>query len=258
MFPRFITMTRSAVRMVWTRCCKQTTTPIRFCGQNLEEIMATEISKKRHAVVWFDTNQAVSGSKGFSRPRISQEEKETQQKQVGKKWKEEKRQKIQKWSVLVRVYLWVLTSTLKRLSSCDRRLGPESLSTRIPEEKTNTCSASKIEDTRCWWRDGEDRKHRGEKKGERAQKRRKKVDKDVREEDERTRHHHRERRRSSMETVSVKRSNVKEEDVRSILKVNKTWWRHMRLKDNEPHTCIHHTWRLSELQDRHWGNLLRS
>lgn len=105
MFPRFITMTRSAVRMVWTRCCKQTTTPIRFCGQNLEEIMATEISKKRHAVVWFDTNQAVSGSKGFSRPRISQEEKETQQKQVGKKWKEEKRQKIQKWSVLVRVYL---------------------------------------------------------------------------------------------------------------------------------------------------------
>lgn len=23
MFPRFITMTRSAVRMVWTRCCKQ-------------------------------------------------------------------------------------------------------------------------------------------------------------------------------------------------------------------------------------------
>lgn len=92
MFPRFITMTRSAVRMVWTRCCKQTTTPIRFCGQNLEEIMATEISKKRHAVVWFDTNQAVSGSKGFSRPRISQEEKETQQKQVGKKWKEEKRE----------------------------------------------------------------------------------------------------------------------------------------------------------------------
>lgn len=67
--------------------------------------MATEISKKRHAVVWFDTNQAVSGSKGFSRPRISQEEKETQQKQVGKKWEEEKRQKIQKWSVLVRVYL---------------------------------------------------------------------------------------------------------------------------------------------------------
>lgn len=55
--------------------------------------------------------------------------------------------------MLIQVYLWVLTNTLKRLSSCASRLGPESLSTKIPEEKTNTCSASKMEDTRCWRQD---------------------------------------------------------------------------------------------------------
>lgn len=65
-----------------------------------------------------------------------------------------------KRSVLVRVYLWVLTSTLNRLSSWPSRFGPESHSTKIPEEKTNTCSASKIEETRCWWREGSDERDR--------------------------------------------------------------------------------------------------
>lgn len=84
---------------------------------------------------------------------VAQPGKETE---TGRKMEENRRDRESaepKWSVLIRVYLWVLTSTLKRLSSCASRLGPESLSTKIPEEKTNTCSASKIEDTRCWWQD---------------------------------------------------------------------------------------------------------
>lgn len=84
---------------------------------------------------------------------VAQPGKETE---TGRKMEENRRDRESaepKWSVLIRVYLWVLTNTLKRLSSCASRLGPESLSTKIPEEKTNTCSASKIEDTRCWWQD---------------------------------------------------------------------------------------------------------
>lgn len=84
---------------------------------------------------------------------VAQPGKETE---TGRKMEENRRDRESaepKWSVLIRVYLWVLTSTLKRLSSCASRSGPESLSTKIPEEKTNTCSASKIEDTRCWWQD---------------------------------------------------------------------------------------------------------
>lgn len=65
------------------------------------------------------------------------------------------------------------------------------------------------------------------KKGKRAQKRRKKVDKDgeMRGRDSVTGREQSERSdsfRFSMETVSVKRSNEKEKDVQSILKVNIT------------------------------------
>lgn len=38
---------------------------------------------------------------------------------------------------------------LKRLSSCAKRLGALSLSTRVPDSNTSTCSASKMEETRC-------------------------------------------------------------------------------------------------------------
>lgn len=44
----------------------------------------------------------------------------------------------------------------------------ESLSTKIPEEKTNTCSASKIEDTRCWWQDEGTQRRTGERIMERG------------------------------------------------------------------------------------------
>lgn len=46
-------------------------------------------------------------------------------------------------------YLYVRTKMLKRLFSCAKRLGALSHSTRVPEENTSTCSASKMEETRC-------------------------------------------------------------------------------------------------------------
>lgn len=65
-------------------------------------------------------------------------------------------------------YLCVRTKMLKRLSSCAKRLGALSHSTRIPEENTSTCSASKMEETRCCVRGREmggqrRRRKRGEK-----------------------------------------------------------------------------------------------
>lgn len=66
MFPRFITMTRSAVRMVWTRCCQQTIETISLWKSG--HVRSNKNLQKEHAVVWFDTNQAVSGSKAAADP----------------------------------------------------------------------------------------------------------------------------------------------------------------------------------------------
>lgn len=72
-----------------------------------------------------------------------------------REWDEEEGQSKLSWSGpgWAGVYLCVRTRTLKRLSPWANRLGPESFSTRIPEEKTSTCSESKMEETRCWWCD---------------------------------------------------------------------------------------------------------
>lgn len=61
-------------------------------GEVTCRVQGHETSTKEHAVVCFYTNQAVSGSEASADPDSARKSRK-KQKQVGKKWKTEKRQK---------------------------------------------------------------------------------------------------------------------------------------------------------------------